>query len=437
MKTRATLTGQLGLNVRALPPLDLLDRGIKRIIDRWPDVVAQPDDRDRDKLAKEMLRRVLQWDWSDIKTARIIAAAFAVFDEERCQRDDLVKVRQFYIDEIETSASVTFLDAMARVYVDTFRVGAAHTAALAQRLTRRLSDFGARIRDLIIKLPGLFSPEHAPDDLANLMRQSSDPYEALKALGLRTPHASGLCHAAHGMFVEAIASSLKRPDARDQVLRWLIPEHGNALETGAAKAVEALLAAWRTETPPEDVRADLSERIIRAYNDPRLHNGGIWSGFDPELKNILLRWLTKQDMRFFCDMVDATQDSHMWPPRRDFWLQLYEDGRIDEAWVAFGSTARRYALEKVKGSSDASLNRRFGRQTDRGGSTSLLIMRIGQKIVVDGCHSYKTHIFRADDPKAPKLYQSEYFCDDIMRRSRLSKPHTSIPVWSQWVLQNV
>ncbi len=35
----------------------------------------------------------------------------------------------------------------------------------------------------------------------------------------------------------------------------------------------------------------------------------------------------------------------------------------------------------------------FRSKTDRGAEHSLLVMRIGNKIVVDGCHSYKTHIF--------------------------------------------
>ncbi|WP_172330349.1 EH signature domain-containing protein [Mangrovicoccus sp. HB161399] len=437
MKARDALGRPPSLNVRVLPSLELLDRGVKRVLDRWPDVVSQPEERDREKLAKEMLRRVLRWDWSSVKTSRITAAAFAVFDAERCERDDLAKVREFYLDEIAASTSTTFLDAMVRVYADTFRAGAVHTHRLAEMLAKRASALGARIRELVIRLPRIFSPQLAPKELAELMRQSPDPYEALKELGLRTPHASGLCCAAHDIFVKELAPSLRRADAREQLLRWLIPEHGNALETGAARAVEALLAAWRTEMPPDDVRHDLSERIIRAYNDPRLHRGGIWSGFDPELRSILLRWLTKQDMKFFCDMVDATQDSHMWPPRRDFWLDLYEEGRIDEAWVAFGGAARRYARELLAGSNDAILSRRFGRQLDRGGSTSLLVMRIGGKIVVDGCHSYRTHIFDANSIDAPKLYQSEYRCDQIMRRSPRSKPHNSIPVWSQWVLQNV
>lgn len=110
---------------------------------------------------------------------------------------------------------------------------------------------------------------------------------------------------------------------------------------------------------------------------------------------------------------------------------------IDEACVAFGSEARRYAQRNLVRGGKTDMNRRFGRRLDRGGSTSLLIMRIGNKIVVDGCHSCKTHIFRQDDIKAQKLYERQYYCDDIMRSCRNSKPQNSIQNWSQWVLQNV
>jgi hypothetical protein len=105
-------------------------------------------------------------------------------------------------------------------------------------------------------------------------------------------------------------------------------------------------------------------------------------------------------------MVTATQNNHMWAPRRDFWLALFEEGRISEAWVAFGSAAREYARNNLMRSGATDINKRFGRQQDRGGNTSLLIMKIGNKTVVDGCHSYKTHIFSRDEDAAPQLYSA-------------------------------
>lgn len=435
--TRALLGRISPLRARALPPLDQIRRAVGGILTRWPDAVRKPEDRDREKLALNMLFRVTNWEWEGITTQRVISAAVAVFDEERRTRADLAPVRDFYLSEIERRETGAFLDGMLSVYVDSFATGVDHTRLLAKALGRRSADFGGRNAKLTSALPALFKPDAAPQELAKIMLDAEDPYNRLKAMGLSSPHTSGLAKAAHKSFVERIAPDLAKPEARQKLLHWLTPENGPVLQSGAGPAVEALLSVWRNRTPPDALRNELSEAIIAAWNDPRLHTGGIWSGFDPALKAVLLRWLTHQDMKFFCDMVTATQDSHMWPPRRDFWLKLYDQKMIDEAWVAFGAEARRYAQTNLVRSGKTDMNRRFGRQFDRGGSTSLLIMRIGNKIVVDGCHSYKTHIFRADDKRAPKLYEREYYCDDIMRSSPNSKPHNSIYNWSEWVLRNV
>lgn len=433
-----SLLGRLSaLRKRALPPLDQIRRSVDGIISRWPDAVRTPEDRDREKLAMNMLFRIQNWKWEDITTQHVISAAIAVFDEERRTRSDLEPLRAFYLSEIATREPGAFLDGMVGVYVDSFTPSASHTKLLAEALGQRSADLGGRHRKLTEALPSLFLPDAAPDELARIMLDAEHPYAALKSMGLSSPHTAGLAKAAHKTFVERIAPDLGETDARSKLFNWLTPNNGPVLQVGAAPAIEALLSVWRNRTPSDALRNELSEQIIAGWNDPRLHTGGIWSGFDPDLKSVLLRWLTHQDMKFFCDMVTATQDSHMWPPRRDFWLKLYDDKMIDEAWVAFGSEARQYAQQNLIRSGNTDMNRRFGRQLDRGGSTSLLIMRIGNKIVVDGCHNYRTHIFRSDDKNVPKLYQREYYCDDIMRASRNSKPHNSISSWSQWVLQNV
>jgi len=434
---REMLSRGQSFRIRALPSLQQVRRSVSNILSRWPDAVRTPEDRDRERLANEMLRRVSEWDWTNITTQRVNSAAVAVFDEERRSRQDLSPVREFYLTEIAAREPGAFLDGMVGVYIESFAPGRDHTRHLAKALAERSHELGARHRKLMAALPELFRPDAAPLALARTMREADDAYTHLKAIGLNSPHTSGLARAAQKIFVERLAPDLDKAEARRKLFNWLTPENGPVLQAGAGPAVEALLAPWRDRNPPDTLRNELSEAIIAAWNDPRLHAGGIWSGFDSGLRAVLLRWLTHQDMKFFCDMVTATQNSHMWPPRRDFWLKLYHDRMIDEAWVAFGSEARRYAQRNLLRGGKTDMNRRFGHQLDRGGSTSLLIMRIGNKIVVDGCHSYKTHIFRADDRRAPKLYERQYYCDDIMRASPNSKPHNSIPSWSQWVMQHV
>ncbi|CUJ83691.1 hypothetical protein PH7735_00294 [Shimia thalassica] len=427
------------LRNRVLPPLDQISRSVTSILSRWPATIKAPEDRDREKLTLNMLFRVQNWKWENITTQRVISSAVAVFDEERRTRADLAPVRSFYLSEIETRQPGAFLNGMVGVYIESFEPGASHTRLLAQALGQRRAELGGRHRKLTETLPSLFEPDAAPPDLAKIMLDSDDPYTALKSIGLSTPHTSGLAKAAHKTFVERLAPDLARPEARSKFFKWLTPENGPVLQAGAGPAVEALLSVWRNRTPPDSLRNELSERIIAAWKDPRLHAGGIWPGFDVGLKNLLLRWLTRENMEFFCEIVSLSQESHMWEPRRDFWLDLYDQGRIDEAWVAFSSDAHRIAMSRLRRQENSAT--RFGRQTAIR-DLSLLVMRIGNKIVVDGCHSYKTHIFRTDDPNAPKLYQMKYDAVKIRNSSRLSQTHywsesRKLAVWEQWVEQHV
>ena len=65
-------------------------------------------------------------------------------------------------------------------------------------------------------------------------------------------------------------------------------------------------------------------------------------------------------------------------------------------------------------------------------------MKIGNKIVVDGCHNYRTHMFNIDDPAATKLYLKEYDCDaDVMDFAPHSKAHNVIPRWAEWVRESL
>lgn len=437
--TRDLIGRMATLRRRALPPLDQIRRSVEDILTQWPDIMKTPEDRDREKLAREMLNRITNWEWEDITTQRVVSAAVAVFDEDRGTRPEFAPVREFYLSEIATREPGAFLDGMVGVYIDSFAPGADHSRFLGKALGQRSADLGGRNARLTEALPALFRPDAAPLELARTMLDAEDPYDRLRAIGLSSPHSSGLAKAAHQTFIERLAPDLAKPEARQKLFNWLTPENGPALQAGAGMGVEALLSVWRDRTPPDALRNELSETIIAAWGDPRLHTGGIWAGFDPSLKAVLLRWLTREDMEFFCNIVSLSQKNHMWPPRRDFWLEKHDEGMIDEAWVAFSSDAYKVATSRLrrKGNSET----RFGRQTSIP-DLSLLIMRIGNKIVVDGCHSYKTHIFKVEEPAAPKLYQLRYDAVKIRHASRLSQTHywsqkRKLAVWENWVERNV
>lgn len=155
----------------------------------------------------------------------------------------------------------------------------------------------------------------------------------------------------------------------------------------------------------------------------------------PRLSNISV--ISKETSRFFLDIVSEVEDSHMWEPRRKFWLGLHEQGRIDAAWVAFDFAGARLAHKRVSGRSDGA-TLRYGRQTagSSRSTTSLLILKSGPKLIVGGSHSYKIHIFDEDAPGALKLYQPQYDCERI--RTRIgARSRMHVGYWQGWVLENI
>jgi hypothetical protein len=425
------------LDAWGLPDLKMLEARKHRILNRWPDVVVTPPEKDRERLVQEMRRRLEAPDWDDTRMSFVTSAARALFDAERRERADLADLRDFYYDEIRASTRRSFLDAMLSVYLVSYAPGATHTRRLAFALSIVWPRIGARWRQLREIIPELLDPDRAPEAIAAKMTAMDDCWRGLQAIGLRTPHAPGLMDHAHLAFVAMMRTKLKNRPALEQLFRWLKPEGQQARMSGAAEAITAALGHWLEKPPAQDDLTFITETLLGLYGDPRVIRGGAWAGVPPSHLAVLMRWLTGENIRFFLDVVSAVETNHMWEPRRKFWLSLYEQKRIDAAWVAFSYSGARLATQQFTSRGGrGSLS--FGRQT-AGGSrfdTSLLILKIGDKIIVEGSHNYKVHIFRANNPQAPGLYQQEYDCEAIRRISGSeAKSHNGF--WQGWVLERI
>lgn len=435
MKLSALINRPVGFNAPALVASKRLQAVSDRIIARWPDVVKEPPEKDRDKLVAEMKRRLEEKDWRDLPTSFVTRAARALFDRERRDRSDLSDLRTFYINELLVSTHSSFLSAMASVYISSFEPNAAHTRMLATALQSARKRLGGRWSKLETLLPNWLDPAEAPKSIANLMVRARDPWTELKSIGLTSPHAPGLMDHAHLSYVDFVRPHLRNMDDLQVLIGWLRPEGQQPRMSGAAEAICAILGHWLSVDPPQDDQRYIVESLVSLYGDPRVSASGAWSGVPEEHRAVILRWLTGENIRFFLDVVSAVEESHMWAPRRKFWLSLHKEGRIDGAWVAFSREAEIYALRQAAKRSGQTMLR-FGKQTASRGNTSLLVLKIGNKIVVEGSHNYKVHVFPASAKAAPTLYQSEYDCEKIRRTlGAKSKPH--LGDWQSWVREQI
>ncbi len=413
MKLSRLLDKSDPLRASSVTSLDRLSAACRRVHDRWPDVMPAPQG-DRESIVREMLRRVRLADWETVTLASVTRAGWVAFEAEFRERRDLRLLRNFYVQEIKVSTSQSFLSAMMSIYLGSFEPGARHTRDLAAALDDSRERLGRRWSVLLKNVRFLLDPRYAARRLGAAMCEMKEPWSGLVRLGFHDPCASGLLYHAHLAYVDGMRLALRTEPGVRRMLGWLVPASGQARVTGVKEAIEALLKPWKSREPTDGIRDRLIEVLVASYGDPRVRRGGVWPQVRSDCRDVLLRWLTGANIQFFLDVVSEVETSHMWQPRREFWWDLYERGRIDAAWAAFSPDAARTARELAQGLENPD-HLAYGEQT-AGGSrrhTSLLVLKIGNCIVVEGSHSYKVHVFSDRDPRAPRLFEKQYDCERI------------------------
>lgn len=404
-----------------LPSLAELSAAADRVLARWPDVIIDPPDLDRDRLVREMRDRVFNDNWDGARLSFVLAAARALYDGERAERPTLAMLRAFYVDEIRASSREPFLGGMMSVYLGSYQPGALHTRALAGALSDARQRLGPRWRRLVAEVPAIFDPVTAPAEIAERMAAMPDPWLGLRLMGLRTPHVPGIMDHAHLAFVARMAPLLHQRPAVERLLGWLRPDPQRPPRVaGAGAALAAILAPWQAEDPAPEMVRFLAQSLAGLYGDPRLGRPGAWATVPEERIAPLLRWLTAETIRVFFDVVAAEEPGETWEPRRKAWLALHRAGRIDGAWAAFSSDAAERARRLAR---SAGARGTIGHGWQTAGSSragiSLLVLRIGDRVVIQGSQDYGLHLVDADAPDAPALCQAAYNCERIRRLPQL------------------
>lgn len=426
------------LQIEAIAESSVLKQSIRRVHHRWPDIEITRNEKDQESVLTEILGYVLNWDWRKVRMSLICEGARYLFSTKFITVDIFKPLRQFYLNELYSNNSPSFLTAMFKSYMESYQPGAEYTLALSQGLQQQANLLPSRWQQLIISFPTILDGNIAYVAISQKMAPMQQPYQELSELGLSSRSGVGLMHFVHKAYVDNVKEKLTEQRWVDALCEWLKPEGKQVLETGAEYAINALLSHWYSRQPDEQFSSMLTERLIDLYGDPRTRTGGVWGRVEEKARQVMIRWLTREDMLFFMDVVSAVEDSHMWAPRREFWMSLYKQGKVNAAWVAFSSEAYSRAVQiKTKNGKIREYN--FGRQSSSYSSrrnTSLLIMQIGRCIVVEGSHSYKVHFFKDTAKNAPALFQRNYDCERIRCADDIYEAITHTPnSWQRKVLE--
>lgn len=422
---------------RTNAPIELLKEKVKKVRVRWSHITATNAESVEHSIQKVNQAQQTS-DWTGCYINDVTVALEHIFDPQWLNETDFEALRHFLLEELETTQDPKLLNAGLSAYLRSFHTQAGHSKVLSKLLGRSSVSWWSKDVRILRLCPAILDPERATSFLCDLMLKAPHPFRALQEVGVKEPYSPGLMTEVHSDFIVAIAQKMGESNEIERLQNWMAPSASLKKSTGVAQVICALMEPWLQTQPPEAVRRPLSRWLVDNYKDPRLFTGYPWTEVPERYLVVLKRWLGGENLIMLFDAISQTMvtldQQRMWTARRRFYLDLHEQNRIDEAWVAFSSngSATANAMLRAKGEGRGIA---YGRQIAEGSrsDTSILIARVGQKIILDGSHSYKVHIFDANDPKAPKLYQQVYDCDRLRDRAPKVPKKAHNGRWQEWV----
>ena len=390
----------------------------RRIYARWPDVVAESVETDPDSLVEEMERRRRVGDWREFYWADVTRATLALIDSGLWREDRYGGLLVFLLGLLVPGVNRPFVRTLFRKYLDTFDPGTKLTRGLARVLKESWIHTDLPIGSLVHRFRIFELDTNPPRAIATFMVHHKEPFRALREAGMEVPHGPGLMAAAHRYFVSGLAPRIEKGDegASRKVLDWIDPTNEVHPLQGpdAGRAIEALLLPWRTVDPDPPMREVIESRLVNAYGDPRIRQAGVWAAVSDDAREVILRWLADATMEVFFEIISQAVFSHMWKDRKGLWIDLYEKGRIRQAWFALskqGVAIARRMMRKRRSIELGFAENRSRVAEDR--NKCLLIMNIDGKWVVEGSDNFKTHVFPRGRLSTWKPYEDSYTCEQF------------------------
>jgi len=398
-----------------LPDRPILARTAAKLED-LPATETKLDMVDHDKEAAEIAAILRAGDALNQRQVRL--APWCLWDTKPALAHD-TSILPRLLKSIEESANARPFRALASSWLTQFRQDLPAGDEIAACLRRLAAKWDNRLSEAHRRF-AIFHEVDGPEKLAVEVRRQGRPVtQILQTLGLGAI-------AANGRYAQAITMALLMQLASgsepDHLRRLdLVEKHafndGKILFDGLRPFVAAavLQPCLQGAGIAEDVKRQLLQFILAAFRDLRL-SPGTWVNIDPDIKDLVVGWLSRESLRQFLDIVDDTAKKYMWRYRRAFWeavYSFYEDLRVPvEAWVALGDKGARRA--RTSFGSAAS----FGRLTQSGKPVqpghAVLLLKIGDVFIADWSHEGKCNLWldsRLED--CPKLYQLSYGSDEV------------------------
>lgn len=391
-----------------------------------------------DVLVSRLTQAIRKWDWkrlNDGEIAQVVRAWASRLVRVAADVDD------FLLRELRLSTRRSLLGALCDGYFSGWVAWESRTSELARIIQDRAVWLPRSWQTVFRAIPEALDTNEGAVHLGRELALAADPYRAIIERGIVAPHGPGFMARVHDAWLAALPEPVDETTIR-RMLAWIHPSGAPKLEGDRASMVVArLLRSWGNKMPPKPLRTLLLNELIRHRGDPRHENAHFWTQVGEDGRRTLLRWLAGQRMEAFLDVVSRSEEKleagSQWPARRRFWMGLHEEGRIDEAWPSYGTDAQAIADDLARTTGDLAYTA-YGKQLSRK-NTSLLVMRVGRHLLVEGSHNFRIHVFRQDFPGGPALYAGLYDVDSFLlpQGHPDARVHDFAGNWMNWVREKI
>jgi len=238
--------------------------------------------------------------------------------------------------------------------------------------------------------------------------------------------------AAAGELARLVAENRNALSAFDYAVGTFFPEDDALIEPARWGEVYHRLVSNTELTSDANRRQALVDLALktRGLDDPRLRLGQ-WQNVPPAARDIVMQWLSEEDLRFFFDLL--MQEGRADPQRRrSFWLKYLD--RAIRSRVVVGE--RDYTRLRPKLEAIQARGRTYARMKGAGYSNayvSAFIMDFGEVTIVEFSKPNSACYIYENDPRNPYLdFTQQVFDWNQLKNRQMGEYHSHVHPPENW-----
>jgi hypothetical protein len=402
----------LNMALGDIKPIKLQEQ-VRKIHSRYPPIEVVVEDPHLEKKLFEFERRLANNNWAKYKWRNASGLARGFLCSELVDDPRWQNIKSVLLKSLTDSPKRSFAKACFESYLVTFKEGSSLTKELSEALRGLEPEMLASMSEFVEGFDAL-KPIGLVNRIGQFLSQQDEPFAAMKNIGVSSPHMPGLIAQGFISNLEYLEPELRRfeTSAFIKVFDWLNPEEEPISPLGKIPGIEAMLAPFINGSGPDELIDEITNFLFETYGDPRISRTK-WAGVSDPYIHLVFGWLTKKSLKAFFEIISKFEGSHMWEARRKFWTDIFDSGRISNAWVVLNREGIAFARELARETDDKSYLS-FGRLSNSNESTCYFIMQIGRTIIVEGSHSFALRFFAEQNKSRPKMFSPNYYKPDLL-----------------------